>query len=174
MRFSVERWRPILGYEGFYEISDRGRIRALFKAGNFHKPGRILKPWLLKNGYLQVHLMRSGQRRKAFCVHRLLLEAFTGKHSENKEARHLNCNRSDNSLSNLAWGTHKENMQDSVALGRMAAGERQGASKLTNSAVLKIRYLWEQEVPASEIAVQFNIDRSNVWQIATRKTWRHV
>lgn len=168
-----EQWRPVHGYAGFYEISDRGRMRALWKAGNFHKAGRILKPWVLRNGYLQVHLKPPKVPRKAKCIHVMILEAFVGPEPD-KEVRHLNGNRMDNRLRNLAWGTHQENVDDSRRHGTMIKGERAGSSKLTEAAVLKIRKLWSDHHPSLAIAALFGIDRTNVWQIVTRRTWRHI
>lgn len=169
-----EEWKPVLGYEGLYEISNMGRVRALFKAGNFHKPGRILKPWILKNGYVQIHLMRPGEKRKAFCIHRLLLEAFAGPAPENCEVRHLNGMRSDNALKNLAWGTHKENAQDMLRHGHCKVGEQNWSAKLTEADVIKIRQLRSDGVPVGEISAMFSIHKTNVSYIALRKTWRHI
>lgn len=169
-----EEWRPVLGYEGLYEISNMGRVRALFCTSNFHKHGRILKPWILKNGYVQIHLMRPGEKRKAFCIHRLLLEAFAGPAPENCEVRHLNGVRSDNALKNLAWGTHKENSQDMLRHGHGQTGEKQWNAKLTSDDVIQIRTLRNSGMSLIEIAELYGIDRTNVWQIATRKSWRHI
>lgn len=178
MRFespsSPEVWKPVLGYEGLYEVSNSGRVRALFSTSNFHKPGRILKPWLTYNGYCQIHLMRPGEKRKAKCIHTLMLEAFVGPAPEKCEARHLNGIRNDNRPDNLAWGTHKENSEDSRRNGTMAIGERQGASKLTAKDVIAIREMRSSGMSLSSIASLFSIDKSNVSAIALRKSWRHV
>lgn len=174
MRFESESWKPVRGYEGLYEVSDMGRVRALFCAGNFHKPGRILKPWITRNGYIQIHLMRPGEKRKGVCIHRLMLEAFVGPRPEGCEVRHLNGQRSNNVLSNLSWGTHKQNSEDSRRLGTMAIGERAGCSKLAENDVVIIREWYGLGIPIYIIASVFEIDRTSVWQIATRKSWRHL
>lgn len=174
MPIEKEQWKSVLGYEGLYEVSTHGRVMALFQAGNFHKPGRILKPWVLKNGYLQVHLKPPGGKRKAYCIHRLVLEAFSGPAPEKCEARHLNCNREDNTVENLAWGTHSTNYQDSILMGTLARGERQWASKLTEADVLTIRRLRKNGMSCSLIAALYEIDKSNVSYIALRKSWRHI
>lgn len=174
MQSDSEQWKPVVGYEGFYEVSNHGRVRALFCSSNFHKPGRILKPWVLKNGYVQVHLMKPGSKRAAKCIHILVLEAFRGPAPENCESRHLNAVRFDNSVDNLAWGTHKQNMQDSVLLGRMARGERQGASKLNSQDVIDIRAMRQKGVSLREIAEMYNVHVSNVGYIVNRKTWTHL
>ena len=172
MRF--EEWKPVRGYDGLYEVSSMGRVRALFRVGNFYKPGRILKPWLLRNGYLQVHLTRPKEKRKAFCVHRLLLEAFVGPAPIKCEARHINGVRAENTVKNLAWGTHKENVEDSRRHGTLIEGERAGSSKLTAEEVLEIRKAYFSGLSLQFIAECYDIDRTNVWNIGRYKTWRHI
>lgn len=178
MRFespsSSEVWKPVRGYEGLYEVSNTGRVRALFSNSNFQKVGRILKPWITRNGYCQIHLMRPGQKPKGKCIHTLMLEAFVGPAPEKCEARHLNGVRHDNRCENLAWGTHKENSEDSRRHGTMATGERQGASKLTEIEVRTLRELWFRGIKTGVLAKMFSIDRTNVWQICTFKSWRTV
>lgn len=57
---SIERWLPVVGYEGLYEVSDQGRVRSLSRPGH---PGRILKPTGAGNGpYWRVDLSRSGSQ----------------------------------------------------------------------------------------------------------------
>jgi len=61
-----EEWRPIVGYEGLYEVSDLGRIKSFAQC----KDGRIMKPSPNKDGYLNVNLCNKG--KKIFKVHRLV------------------------------------------------------------------------------------------------------
>lgn len=106
-------WRPVLDYEGLYEVSSDGRVRSLPRP---RTRGRILVPRVNGNGYLQLKLCASGVplTRK---VHQLVCEAFRGPRQEGQVVRHLDGNRLNNCASNLAWGTPSENMQDSVRHG---------------------------------------------------------
>lgn len=174
MNCATEEWKPVLGYEGFYEISNMGRVRALFCTTNFHKLNRILKPWLVKAGYLQVHLKRPGEKRKAHFIHRMLLEAFVSPRPPKCEVRHLNGSRSDNTLSNLAWGTHKENAEDMLKHGHCSTGEKQWNSKLTEVQVKSIRELYASGFSVAEIAENFEARPSNVWAIVKGRSWRHL
>jgi hypothetical protein len=77
-----ERWRPIVGYEGFYEVSDRGRVRSLDRViirrdgAKYPVRGRILRPARLARSWvLTVSLARCGHKR-ARCVHKLVQAAF--------------------------------------------------------------------------------------------------
>lgn len=174
MNCAAEEWKPVLGYEGLYEVSNMGRVRALFCTTNFHKPNRILKPWLLKTGYLQVHLMRPGEKRKAVYVHTLVLQAFVGPAPEKCEARHLNAARSDNVITNLAWGTHKENAQDMLKHGHCCTGEKQWNSKLTSNEVMRIRALASSGMSLPKIVDMCGVTYHNAWAIINLKSWRHL
>ena len=113
----LEKWKDIIGYEGMYQISDLGRLKALpvrvwFGNRWYQKGMRILKcSTCNKFGHLYVKLCKSGERRP-FLVHRLVLETFIGPCPVGMETRHLNGDAQDNRLENLCWGTHLENMED--------------------------------------------------------------
>lgn len=113
-----ERWRPVVGFEGSYEVSDYGRVRSLpRRASNGRRLGaRILKSQATSYGYLCVFLYRDNgpEFRK---VHTLVLEAFVGPAPAGQICRHLDGNPANPSLMNLKWGTHSENNLDQVAHG---------------------------------------------------------
>lgn len=119
---TVEEWRPVLGYEGKYEVSDQGEVRSLDRMINGpHGPrrwkGRILKKKPSKiGGYGMVSLRDSGRDRYV-SVHTLVLESFVGPRPEENVCRHLDGNPSNDRLENLRWGTQKENIQDSIKHG---------------------------------------------------------
>lgn len=118
----LREWKPIPGWEDFYEASNLGEIRSLDRQvrgrGNGVRVvcGRVLKQQLAANGYMQVFLVGSGIR-KTMRVHRLVAAAFLGPRPDGLETRHLNDNKEDNRLVNLAYGTKSENMQDKVRNG---------------------------------------------------------
>lgn len=99
-----ETWAPVPGGWA-YEVSSAGRVRRV----NCDPK----KPTVGAQGYDVVSLSRGG-KSYARTVHRLVLEAFRGERPRGQEARHLNGNRADNRLSNLAWGTPKENAADRI------------------------------------------------------------
>ena len=104
--FSIERWKPVPGYEGLYEVSDHGRV--LSHRGRAPK---ILRPYQTGNGHFQVDL-RDGRGRKQPRVHQLVMEAFVGPPPPGMEVRHLDGNPANNALSNLAYGTRGQNNED--------------------------------------------------------------
>jgi len=94
-----EEWRPIVGYDGKYEVSDLGRVKGL-------KRGKILKPSPDKYGYLQVNLCNNDV--KTCFVHRLVLQTFQPTEEE-LDCDHVNFIKNDNRLVNLRWATTSQN-----------------------------------------------------------------
>jgi len=128
---SAERWRPIPGFEGYYEASDQGRIRSLDRVvertnnSPMRLKGKILSAQLRKNtGYYVVGLSRDS-KPKDWYVHRLVLMAFVGMPQPGQEACHGNDVRTDNRLANLRWDSHAENVRDAVTRQRMRSHNRE-------------------------------------------------
>lgn len=101
----VEEWRPVVGYEGLYEVSDWGRVKNRF--------GKLLAQSEI-NEHLRVHLWKNG-KGKHFFVHRLVAEAFMP-NLENKpivgHTKPLPNGKEDskaNEVWNIAWMTYQEN-----------------------------------------------------------------
>lgn len=96
-----ECWRPVPGYAGFYEVSDRG---AVYSLGRSAAHGGLLKPQVNPAGYLFVRLHKYG-RVKTRTVGSLVLLAFRGPPAPpGTRARHGAGGRLDDSLTNLWWG----------------------------------------------------------------------
>lgn len=115
---SEERWLAVPGWEGLYEVSDRGGVRGLDRVDSRgrHCPGVLLAPFVDGVGRHQVTLTREG-RRSLYRVHRLVLEAFVGPAPAGTEACHGNGQPGDNRLGNLRWDTSSENEFDKVRHG---------------------------------------------------------
>ena len=96
-----EEWRDVVGYEGIYEVSNRGNVRN-------KKTLRIIKSSISYHNYVRVPLRKNGKDRKLF-LHRLVADAFIP-NPENKEiVNHINGNKQDNRIENLEWCTYSEN-----------------------------------------------------------------
>ena len=120
---SEERWLPVVGYEGLYEVSDMGRVRSLRRVTRDGQQikGRILKERLLPTGRPKVSLCRDGSTVDAY-PYRLALEAFVGACPDGMEALHYDDDPNNNSISNLRWGTRTDNMRDMARNGNGNAG----------------------------------------------------
>lgn len=117
-----EKWLPVVGYEGFYEVSDHGRIRSIDRVVtgtdgvDKRVPGKMKSTYIHKTGYLNVRLTKHGVGKQAK-VHRLVLEAFVGPCPEGMEGCHNNGDRKDAQLANLRWDTRSANALDRVKHG---------------------------------------------------------
>jgi hypothetical protein len=106
---SMEQWRTIPGYEGLYEVSDQGRVRSARRRGT---SGKVLAHKQAKRGgYLTVSLLRNCKQTTR-PVHSLVLGAFVGLRPADAEIRHFDGDPTNACLSNLAYGTHSENVLD--------------------------------------------------------------
>ena len=105
-------------------MSDQGRVRSLPRE---RTPGQLLKPNVNSNGYLTVNLYRRGDH--TLTVHSLVTAAFLGPRPADMQVRHLNGDRLDPRLVNLAYGTPSQNMSDSVAHGTHSAAGRTACPK---------------------------------------------
>lgn len=102
----TERWKPVKGYEGIYEVSSCGNIR------NSHT-GAVLKPQLFRSGYLAVYLYKQ-KERKTFKVHRLVSIAFLDAPNEGEtQINHKDMNKLNNNVENLEWCTPSYNVHHS-------------------------------------------------------------
>lgn len=109
-------WRPVVGYEGIYAVSDVGQVMRVLGGVHGATPGRILKQRIHENGYYHVGLHNLGSRRTV-TVHSLVAESFHGSRPGGQHARHRNGIKTDNRAENLEWGTRSENMLDAVGHG---------------------------------------------------------
>ena len=121
-----EEWRDVVGYEGFYAVSSRGRVKSLARVVSYSSwmhgpvdrnvPERILGSGM-SAGYRLFTLWKEG-RRQAVRGHTLVAKAFLGPCPiAGMEVLHGNGDRADNRVENLRWGTRSENMQDAVRHG---------------------------------------------------------
>lgn len=171
-----ERWLPVVGYEGLYEVSDAGGIRSIDRmkphrwGGESLVAGRDLAHFPDKDGYRKVTLHRAG-RMTQHRLHRLVLLAFVGECPAGEQALHSDDTPGNNALANLSWGTPKRNMEARDAHGGGPQGARNPKAKLTRVDVAAIRADRRTQV---KIAADRGIDQTTVSNIKVRRTWAHV
>lgn len=126
----MEEWKPIEGYEGFYEVSNWGRVRSIprkvpCKNGMIQSvKGGMRKPCHYSNGYCFVILSKDGEP-KMHLLHRLVARAFLGK--SQLEVNHKNGDKDDNRAENLEYMSHSQNIKHSYSvLGRQANAPYRG------------------------------------------------
>ena len=165
-----ERWLPVVGFEGWYEISDWGRLkRAMSGKGTF--VGRILCGGLDKDGYRYTSLSIDGIAHKVK-IHRLVMAAFVGPCPEGKEVNHKDGDKTNNYVENLEYITHRENNIHALNTGLRTSprGEAHCHSKVTEKDVHEIRRS-HGEKSNKEIAERFGITKPAVCHIVSRRNW---
>lgn len=116
----TEQWRDVVGYEGYYQVSDHGRVRSL--PGGY-RAGRVLTGGLSQLGYRRHVLCRDGTRR-TITTHVLVARAFLGAPPDGTEVCHWNDVHDDNRLANLRYGTKFDNQADRRRNGRARTTKR--------------------------------------------------
>ena len=129
-----EIWKPVVGYEGCYEVSNLGRVRSLSRTASIrcrwggiterYVQGRVLRAHTNgKSGYYMIQLSVLGSRHPRL-VHRLVAEAFIPGAEGKGFVNHVNGDKSDNRASNLEWCTRGENMLHAHATGLTESPKR--------------------------------------------------
>ncbi|MGM9487786.1 NUMOD4 motif-containing HNH endonuclease [Ideonella sp. YS5] len=170
--FGIEAWRPIPGLPG-YQVSSFGKVRSLPRViqrggRSARMSGRILRPTLLKVGYLALNI-----RGATRYVHHLVCDAFHGPCPSGMERRHLNGSKTCNWASNLAYGTSLENHDDMRRHGRAPLGERNHSATLTMAEVA-----WARQQASgghSDIRIAAMLDRpvKTINAAVIGRTWAH-
>jgi len=112
-----ELWRPVVGYENLYEVSNLGRVRSIERLAplgrwpnSFQRVEAQIRPARVqKNGYHFVSLRKPGGHRQHHLIHRLVLTAFEGVSPAGYQANHKDFDKSNNRLGNLEWVTPSQN-----------------------------------------------------------------
>jgi DNA-binding transcriptional regulator YiaG len=179
----VENWKPVVGFEGQYEVSDLGRVRSVDRVISYMKRdgrggvhtvkqrcrGRVLRPGRQKSGHLHVQL---GRKRTAR-VHTLVLEAFVSLAPDGLEGCHGDGRPSNNRLTNLRWDTHIANLADQERHGTKLLGLKNHMTRLTAESAAAIKRK-KGNLSQARLAVLYGIGKTTVQAIHDGRTWRHV
>jgi hypothetical protein len=173
-----EIWKDIEGYEGKYQVSSLGRVKAL--PTKFRLNEKIRKLAKDKDGYIVCELTDIHQHAKLCKVHRLVCFAFHEKPEGKDIVNHIDSCRSNNNFANLEWCTRSENVKHAFLHGFLlpTIGERHGMAVLTGKDASYIRdeYFYSdcKRGMQEKIAKGFGISPSMVRRIITRLAWKHV
>jgi hypothetical protein len=176
----VEEWLPCPGFEGFYEVSDLGRVRRA-KAGHATYAGRVLKPTPDKDGYPRLSLYTDGKQSLRH-VHCLVAQAFIPNPLNLPQVNHIKGTEKWNcSVDNLEWTTQSGNTQHAYDTGLLvaASGEKHGNAKLTQQQVDEIRSRYIPGVNSvirgngAELAKEFGTSRTYINSVFNGQRWKH-
>lgn len=119
----TREWRPVVGYEGRYEVSNDGLVVSLASQERFRRKTDLILTQFLTGcpgrKYPSVNLVDNHRKAKTWRVHKLVAAAFLGKPpSPGLLVLHFDDDQLNNSLENLRYGTLADNQRDSVRNGR--------------------------------------------------------
>lgn len=170
-----EIWKDIPDYKG-YQISSFGRVRSFiihysherrYSVSSF----RILKGGVDKDGYRRLILCKENGDRKSIKFYELVCLHFIGQKPTGLVITHLDGDKVNDCLSNLAYRTQKENILDKNKHGTMPRGELHCCSKLKNSDVCEIR---SSNKSCKELSLKFGVNSANISAVRTRRLWKHL
>ncbi len=163
---TAETWRPIPDCNGWYEVSDLGRVRSWKTSGTSPRRAstpRILKPDVVKAGYARVSL--SNVVKVNYTIHALVALAFLGARPDGLEVAHGNGDKLDNRLVNLRYATHVQNIADD------RANDTRRNMVRTDAEVRAIR---ASQTPITALAKQYRACPKSIRKIRDGITYQSV
>ena len=177
----MEIWKDVPGYEGYYQASDKGRIKSVARIvtvprNKWGQQGQrkvneavmALQTDLRKRVF--VALRRNGVAKR-FTVASLVAATFIGPRPKGLLVLHGDGDSTNNCVSNLRYGDHCDNSEDARQHGTMTQGEKQWLAKLTADEVKFIRLT---KLSGVYLAEQYGVTPACISAIKQRKNWKHV
>ena len=183
MRTIKEIWKPIPGFEGYYEASNLGRIRSINEINVFvRKDGKeirrkhnckILKPIFDgKKFYLQVSLSKNGVSKR-YLIHRLIAKTFIDNPLNLPEVNHKDEDKTNNCVSNLEWCDHKYN-NNYGSKKTSSNGENNSMNKFPEEVIREVKKLYipkDKEFGATALSKKYNMSITHIVAIAKGRKW---
>ena len=175
-----ELWHDIVGFEGLYQVSNLGNVKALQR---LLPDKRILKEKILKkqvqrDGYVLVGLRKKG-KQKFILVHRIVATAFIPNPENKKQVNHIDGNKLNNHVENLEWCTASENIKHAYKIGlkNKLFGELNYNAKIKKEDVIFIRKNYkpyDRDFSRKKLAEMFNISVATVKKILSNDLWKDI
>lgn len=157
----------VVGYEGLYSISPEGKVWS-------YRTQKFLKPLLNNKGYWYVQFWVNN-KHKVCLLHRLIAATFIPNPNNLPEVNHKDAVKTNNSIDNLEWCTHRQNMEHCFKnnLRVAAVGERASRSKLKEWQVLEIRANYKRGLGV-KMGKEYGVGADVISEIMNRKIWKHI
>jgi len=175
-------WKPVKSFEGYYEVSNTGLIKSLYRKDYYIRNGKktyfTRKEQLLSqspgiDGYINVVLQKK-KKRYYYKIHQLILNTFS-KDKKKTQINHKDGCKINNHINNLEYTTPKENMEHAIKNGLIKNAKGEQLSNLKNKDILDIRNLYNnQTLTQRKIAKKYNVSNNCIWHIVHNHTWRHI
>ena len=176
-KLNNEIWKAVIGYEGRYEVSSCGKVRALYREQEFNSRWGVAKMRFSakqliistsKSGYKYVSLSKNSVSKKHL-VHRLVLAAFSG--ASHMQVNHKDGSKENNNLENLEYCSPAQNLNHCISVLGKRRGERAGGAKLSEADIPKIR---EDDRLLRVIAAEYGVTIQAICLVKKRRNWAHV
>lgn len=168
----TERWKPIFLYEGYYEVSNLGRVRSVDRYLTTHdgrtrfQRGVMLKSLRSKNGYRCVCLWRCNRPHRHL-IHRLVATAFVSNPQDKPEVNHIDGDKTNNVAANLEWVDESENQRHRFSVLGHVGSQR----KLSSEDVHAIRSSNEMQ---AVLADRYGVTQPVISRVRSHVTYREV
>ena len=172
-----EIWKDVVGYEGKYQVSNKGRVKGLDrilkrKDGTlFRRKGQILSQ--CKNTYGYPHVSISS---KTIVVHILVAKAFIPNPNNYREVNHISGIKTENMVENLEWCTNTYNINHAYSNGliKPLIGEKSPGSKLKNHNVFLIKKMIKAGIKLKDLVKIYKVSQPTLSEIKSNKIWKHI
>lgn len=180
-----EIWKDVVGFEGYYQVSNLGRVRSLDRyiehsgvgkgSGRHFCKGCILKPRIARHGYYQLTL-RKPSVKTTFTIHLLVAPAFLGDRPNGFHVNHIDGNKLNNCADNLEYCSPKDNTHHAFKLGLCDTriGNNHHGAKLKDADIVVIRDRILQGHTHKAIAQDFGVCAATIGHVSRGSNWTHV
>jgi hypothetical protein len=159
----TEEWKPVVGYESYYEVSSLGRVKNA-------RRDRILRGHVDRKGFVVISLCVPGRGQPTRQVQKLVVQAFVGPVPRGRRVYHKNRNRKDNALPNLLVATPAEWYRLAAEMGHptqaFKSGEENIVAKLTNEQVRELRRMRASGLSYRQLATHFQVAVATAYRAA--------
>lgn len=163
---TVEQWKEIKGYEGFYLASSFGRIKSV-------RSNKIMSVKKHLRGYPQINFSVKGVR-KVLYVHRIIAETFLENDSNRNTVDHIDENKKNNKLNNLQWCSHKENITHfhSRRINKKRLEKHMRLTENDVNHIRKERFCFKAKV--KDLAKGYGVSEPLIYKIISYSVWGSV
>lgn len=176
MENKIEIWKDVPGYEGYYQVSNLGRVKSLERKVPHERKGfEFIKERILKQHIKRYSFVVLSKNRKKInkTVHRLVALAFIPNPENKPQVNHIDGIKYNNCVENLEWCTIEYNNNHALVNNLKPKGENHGSAKLSEKEVIEIRNI-NNSLSVRDIAKTYNVQKCTISKILKRKTWKHI
>lgn len=177
----MEIWKDVPGYEGYYQVSDQGRVKSVARTvvvprtkwgveGKRKVNEAVMSLQTDSRNRVFVALRRGGLAKR-FTVASLVAAAFVGPRPKGLLVLHGDGDSTNNRAGNLRYGNHSDNIEDARRHGTLTQGEKQWLAKLT---AVDVKFIRGTKLSGVDLAAQYGVTPACVSAVRQRKNWKHV